>query len=106
MDITKKPPDKYRTIKCSFKQIIKNKEDGAKIFDAVIRTHKIVTHTYQFLRLFILYNYKKKTDLRNLEEIISFQIQQKIPTPLYWRQVVSCLNWCNYIFFTKKCPIF
>jgi hypothetical protein len=68
MDITKKPPDKYRTIKCSFKQIIKNKEDGAKIFDAVIRTHKIVTHTYQFLRLFILYNYKKKNDILEINE--------------------------------------
>jgi hypothetical protein len=54
-----KPPDKLRTIKCSFKKIIKNKEHSIKIFDAVVRTHKIITHAYQFLRLYILYCYKK-----------------------------------------------
>ena len=54
-----KPPDKLRTVKCSFKKIIKNKEHIVKIFDAIVRTHKIVSHAYQFLRLYILYCYKK-----------------------------------------------
>jgi hypothetical protein len=63
-----KPPDKYRTIKCSFKQIIKNTNYGDIIFDAIIRTHKLVTHTYQFLRLFILHNYEKKTNIIDISE--------------------------------------
>ncbi len=61
--IYKKPPDKYKTLKCNLLQIIKNKDDISTIFDAVIRTHKIVTHTYQFLRLFILCNYKKNKEI-------------------------------------------
>ena len=53
----KKPPDKYRTIKCSIKSIIKPELDINKLFDACYRTHQIVIHTYQFLRLWILDKY-------------------------------------------------
>ena len=49
----KKPPDKLRTMKCSFNSIFKNKELTDNIFDAVNRTNQIVIHTYQFLRLYI-----------------------------------------------------
>ncbi len=56
----KKPPDKLRTMKCSFNSIFKNKELTDKIFDAVNRTNQIVIHTYQFLRLYILYQYHNK----------------------------------------------
>jgi len=57
----KKPPDKLRTMKCSFNSIFKNKELTDKIFDAVI-------HTYQFLRLYILYQYHKKQVIINIDE--------------------------------------
>lgn len=53
----KKPPDKYRTMKCSLNDIIKNKSIKIKLFDIVIRTNKIVIQTYQFLRLWILSKY-------------------------------------------------
>jgi hypothetical protein len=53
----KKPPDKYRTVKCSIKTIIKPNFDMNKLFDACFRTHQIVIHTYQFLRLWILDKY-------------------------------------------------
>jgi hypothetical protein len=52
-----KPPDKYRTIKCSFKTIYKQDFNTNKLFDACFRTHQIVIHTYQFLRLWILDKY-------------------------------------------------
>ena len=53
----KRPPDKYTTIKCSLKNIIKNEDDKNIILNAVTRTNRIIIHTYQFLRLFILKKY-------------------------------------------------
>jgi len=64
----KKPPDKLRTMKCSFNSIFKNKELTDKIFDAVNRTNQIVIHTNQFLRLYILYQYHKKQNIINIDE--------------------------------------
>jgi len=68
--IPKKPPDKLRTNKCSFNSIIKDNTIKSKIFDAVIRTNKIVTHTYQFLRLVILYLYDKNKQIIDINEDI------------------------------------
>ena len=59
----KKPPDKYTTIKCPIKQILKNKDDNKIVFDAVDRMNQLVIHTYQFLRLWILYKYENKKDI-------------------------------------------
>ena len=61
--IPKNPPDKLRTVKCSFKNIIKDKDNTNIIFDAVIRTNKIITYSYQFLRLIILYLYNKNKQI-------------------------------------------
>mgnify|MGYP000503846447 CR=1 FL=1 len=60
---SKKPPDKYRTIKCSLKSIIKSNLDLNKLSDAMIRTHKLIIHSYQFIRLWILSKYNKKLDI-------------------------------------------
>lgn len=64
----KKPPDKYRTIKCSIQSIVKNELDRIKLFDAITRTHQIVIHTYQFLRLWILNKYYNKIELPIITE--------------------------------------
>jgi len=66
--IPKKPPDKLRTNKCSFSSIIKDNTIKSKIFDAVIRTNKIVTNTYQFLRLVILYLYDRNNKIITINE--------------------------------------
>lgn len=66
--IPKKPPDKLRTGKCSFKDIIKDKQNINIIFDAVIRSNKIITYTYQFLRLVILYLYDRDKQIININE--------------------------------------
>jgi hypothetical protein len=63
MNILKKPPDKYRTIKCSLKSISKNELNQTKLFDACYRTHQIVIHIYQFLRLWILKKYHNKQEI-------------------------------------------
>ena len=66
----KEPPDKYNTIKCTFMQIFKNKNHYNAIFDVVTRTHKLVTHTYQFLRLFLLDSYRNNEDIIKITDDI------------------------------------
>jgi len=80
--IPKKPPDKLRTVKCSFKDIIKDKNNINVIFDAVIRTNKIISYTYQFLRLVILYLYDRNKQIIDINEEFhinaKFRIKKKI----------------------------
>lgn len=68
MEKSKKPPDKYRTVKCPLSSIIKDEKNTSIIFDAMMRTHKLVIHTYQFIRLWILDKYYKKEDIPNIDE--------------------------------------
>ncbi len=58
---SKKPPDKYKTIKCSFKSIATNELKQSKVFDACYRTHQLVIHTYYLMRLWILNKYHNDT---------------------------------------------
>lgn len=64
----KRPPDKYRTVKCSLKDIAKDDLNITKLFDACFRTHKLIIHTYQFLRLWILNKYHIKQDIPVITE--------------------------------------
>lgn len=67
MGKTKKPPDKYRTVKCPLKSIIKDDANISIVFDAMMRTHKLVIHTYQFIRLWILDKYHTNKDIPNID---------------------------------------
>jgi len=69
----KKNPDKdlpnsHRTIKCSLKTILRNKEIQSTINDLVIKCNNIIIETYQFIRLFCLYKYHNKQDIPELTE--------------------------------------
>ena len=64
----REPPDKYRTIKCSIKTIIKKEDYTLILFDAVCRTHKLVIQCYQFLRLWILDIYNNNKDIPEITE--------------------------------------
>jgi len=52
-----KPTSKYKTLKCSLSHILKDKNDITVIYNVLLRAHKIIIHTYQFLRLWILDKY-------------------------------------------------
>ena len=52
--------DNYKAYKISFKQIIKEKYKQ-KINETVYRLNNYLTHTYQFLRLWILELYETKS---------------------------------------------
>ena len=64
----KKPPDKYRTVKCSISSIFKNKKYYNTLFDATNRTHQLIIHTYQFIRLWILDKHTNKIDIPIITE--------------------------------------
>ena len=59
MDIKEKPPEFFKSIKTSLKSILKHPEiNTAKINDVVIKSHKIVIHTLQFLKLYLMHHYE------------------------------------------------
>ena len=66
----KKPPDKYKVIKISLKQILKNTTDINKLNNIIIRTNKLIIHTYQFLRLWILNKYHKRQNVPKITKDI------------------------------------
>jgi hypothetical protein len=53
-----KPPEFFKSIKTSLKSILKHSEiNTTKINDVVIKADKIVIHTLQFLKLYLLHHY-------------------------------------------------
>jgi len=51
-----KPPEFFKSTKTSLKSIMKHPEiNTTKINDVVIKAHKIVIHTLQFLKMYILF---------------------------------------------------
>ena len=53
-----RPPEFFKSIKTSLKSILKRPEiNTTKINDVVIKAHKIVIHTLQFLKLYLLHHY-------------------------------------------------
>jgi len=54
-----KPPEFFKSIKTSLKSVLKHPEINTKILnDAVVKSNKIVIHTLQFLKLYLLDYYE------------------------------------------------
>ena len=59
-----KPPEFFKSIKTSLKSILKHHDINTPILnDAVIRASKMVIHTLQFLKLYLLDYYEKNHTL-------------------------------------------
>jgi len=59
MSIKEKPPEFFKSVKTSLKSILKHPDiNTPKINDAVIKANKIVIHTLQFLKLYLLHHYE------------------------------------------------
>ncbi|ARF09744.1 hypothetical protein Indivirus_2_123 [Indivirus ILV1] len=58
----------YKTHKTSLENIIKNTDDLEKINDAVYRINLIICHTYQFLKLYYLYEFHNKGRIIVIDE--------------------------------------
>jgi hypothetical protein len=61
---------KYKILKISFKKIITQNFNNNILFDALLRTNKIIIQVYHFLRLWILHYYHNKLDIPIISEDI------------------------------------
>lgn len=58
-----KPPEFFKSIKTSLKSVLKHPEINTKIInDAVVKSNKIVIHTLQFLKLYLLDYYENNNN--------------------------------------------
>ena len=81
--------DIYKTYKIRLKDILKNKDDSKMniLTDACVRTHKIITHTYQFINLYALDCYHKNIEIPVFDENIikmcfkTFSLKSAGPKP-------------------------
>jgi hypothetical protein len=53
----------FKTFKTSLKKIVKHNISMLKINEAVNNINKIIIHTYQFLKLYCLYEYYENNEL-------------------------------------------
>ena len=59
-----KPSEFFKSTKTSLKSILKHPEiNTRKINDVVIKAHKIVIHTLQFLKMYILHHYQTQSQI-------------------------------------------
>ena len=64
----------YKCIKCSLKNIVDEKEFLIKINEVVDRCNKITINVYQFLKLFILYEYENENNLPKINSELILNI--------------------------------
>jgi len=63
MSIKEKPPEFFKSVKTSLKSILKHPDiNSSKINEAVIKANKIVIHTLQFLKLYLLHHYENNNN--------------------------------------------
>ena len=71
MSIKEKPPDYFKSVKTSLKSILKHPDINAKkINDAVLKSNKIVIHTLQFLKLYLLHHYELHSSLPPVNHLL------------------------------------
>lgn len=74
----KQPPDKpyYRAIKQSLKNVLKHPEHQDVILQTVMLAHRIVIHTLQFLKLYLLHSYDTTATLPIVDEVLLLNIMK------------------------------
>ena len=70
MNIKEKPPEEFfKCVKVSLKHILKHYEiNQPKINKTAIKAHKIVIHTLQFMKLYLLDYYDKNSNLPKINK--------------------------------------
>lgn len=72
-----KPPEFFKSVKTSLKSIMKHPEiNTSKINDVVIKAHKIVIHTLQFMKLYILHHYESK--IPDIDKVLILNIMKVV----------------------------
>jgi len=71
MSIKEKPPEYFKSVKTSLKSILKHPDINVKkINDAVLKSNKIVIHTLQFLKLYLLHHYELHSSLPPVNHLL------------------------------------
>ena len=79
MDIKEKPPEFFKSTKTSLKSILKHPEiNTKKINDVVIKSHKIVIHTLQFLKLYLLHHYETNRILPEIDKVLILNVMKVV----------------------------
>ena len=75
-----KPPEFFKSTKTSLKSILKHHElNTTKINDVVIKAHKIVIHTLQFLKLYMLHHYEINNHiLPNINNVLILNVMKVV----------------------------
>ena len=70
MEVKEKPPDEFfKCVKVSLKHVLKHHEiNQPKINQTAIKAHKIVIHTLQFMKLYLLDYYDKNNNLPKIDK--------------------------------------
>jgi hypothetical protein len=73
-----KPPEFFKSTKTSLKSIMKHPEiNTKKINDVVIKAHKIVIHTLQFLKLYLLNHYETNNHtLPDIDKVLILNVMK------------------------------
>lgn len=65
-----KPPDNFKAIKVPIKYILKHPDINLpKISNAVMTCHKLIIHTLQFMKLYLLNYYDKNNSLPTIDKM-------------------------------------
>ena len=75
-----KPHEFFKSTKTSLKSILKHPEiNTTKINDVVIKAHKIVIHTLQFLKLYILHHYEANNHiLPEMDKVLILNVMKVV----------------------------
>lgn len=60
----------FKTVKTSFKSILKDKVDYKKLQLTILNVNNIITHTYQFLKLYCLHIFDSTNKLPEINEVL------------------------------------
>ena len=75
-----KPPDKpyYKAIKQNLTNIVKHKHIQDILLDVVMSSHKIVIHTLQFMKMYLLFSYDTQEELPKIDHAFITNIMKVI----------------------------
>ena len=75
-DKSKPPLSNYRTIKQTLKNILKYPEHQHVILQTVMSAHRIVIHTLQYLKLYLIHQYNLTATLPEVNEVLLLNIMK------------------------------
>ena len=58
----------FQTIKTSLKSVVRNETTIEKLTEAALRANRIMTHTLQFLKLYLIHCHDNKKDLPTIDK--------------------------------------